>query len=255
MDTGLRDAFIDIWGRYFPGAELPITFELGGNAEGVERAATPKGWRCFVCDLAKIRRGESLVFGEESVGCRGARFYLGYDTERFEDFRYFLSYGKPGIVEGERYKQTPEIVDILDAQTERLPAGGKDYLFKRWDRLTEADHPDAVVFFGGEVLSGLFTLANFDQADPYGVVCPFGAGCSSVVHYPWLEQQAENPKAVLGMFDPSARPCVPLDVLTFAVPMKKFERMVGFMEESFLTTASWEKVKRKIAKSNALHGR
>ena len=113
MDTGLRDAFIDLWGRYFPGADLPITFELGGKADGVKRAAAPKGWRCFVCDLAKIRRGESLVFGEESVGCRGARFYLGYDTERFEDFRSFLSYGKPGIVEGERYKQTPEIVDML----------------------------------------------------------------------------------------------------------------------------------------------
>ncbi|MBT8506935.1 hypothetical protein AZH53_00630 [Methanomicrobiaceae archaeon CYW5] len=256
MDTGLRDTFIHRWNRYFPGAELPITFELGGKARGVERAFAPTGWRCFVCDLAKVRRGQDLVFGEESVGCRGARFYLGYEGERFEDFRYFLSYGKPGGVEGERYKQTPEIVDALDAGTARIPAGGKNYLFKRWDRLTETDHPDAVVFFArGEVLSGLFTLANFDQSDPYGVVCPFGAGCSSVVHYPWLEQQKENPKAVFGMFDPSARPCVPIDVLTFAVPMKTFERMVGFMEESFLTTGSWGKVKRKIAKSNALHVR
>lgn len=256
MDTGLRDTFIHLWNRYFPGAELPITFELGGKARGVERAFARKGWRCFVCDLAKVRRGQDLVFGEEAIGCRGARFYLGYDKERFEGFRYFLSYGKPGGVEGERYKQTPEIVDDLDAGTARIPATGRDYLFKRWDHLAEADNPDAVIFFPrGEVLAGLFTLANFDRSDPYGVVCPFGAGCSSVVHYPWLEQQKERPRAVLGMFDPSARPCVPIDVLTFAVPMKTFERMVGFMEESFLTTGSWEKVKRKIAKSNALHVR
>ncbi len=222
----------------------------------MERAPAPKGWRCFVCDLAKVRRGRDLVFGGEAIGCRGARFYLGYDTERFEDFRYFLSYGKAGGVTGERYKQTPEIVDALDAGTARIPAAGKNYLFKRWDHLTEDDRPDAVIFFArGEVLSGLFTLANFDTADPYGVVCPFGAGCSSVVHYPWLEQQTDRPKAVLGMFDPSARPCVPTDVLTFAVPMTKFERMVGFMEESFLSTGSWEKVQRKMAKSDALHGR
>jgi hypothetical protein len=254
MDAALRDTFAQLWERYFPGAELPITFEVGGNTEGLERVPAPKGRRCFVCDLAKVRKGTSLVFDEHSIGCRGGRFYLGYDTERFADFRYFLSYGKPGGIEGERYKSTPEIVDELDRGTARIPMGGKSIVFKRWDRLTDADRPDAAVFFARpEVLSGLFTLANFDQADPNGVICPFGAGCSSIFHYPWLEQQNENPKAVLGMFDPSARPCVPPDILTMGIPMKKFERMIGFMEESFLTTGSWEKVMKKIVRSNALH--
>jgi hypothetical protein len=55
------------------------------------------------------------------------------------------------------------------------------------------------------------------------------------------------------MFDPSARPCVPLDVLTMAFPMKKFEKVVGYMDESFLITGSWEKVMKKIARSNALN--
>jgi hypothetical protein len=251
MDTALRDTFARLWEKYFPGAELPITFEIGGPTEGLEKAPAPKGWRCFVCDLVKVRKGKSLVFDEESIGCRGGRFYLGYDAERFPDFRYFLSYGKPGVVEGERYKQTPEIVDELDETTVRIPTAGKPIVFKRWDALAEADNPDAVVFFARpEVLSGLFTLANFDQADPNGVICPFGAGCSSIVHYPWLEQQKEDQKAVLGMFDPSARPCVPLDTLTMAFPMKKFEKMIGFMEESFLTTGSWEKVMKKIGRSN-----
>ncbi|MCK9306146.1 MAG: DUF169 domain-containing protein [Methanoculleus sp.] len=254
MDTALRDAYIELHEKYFPGTELPIAFEVGGAADGVEKAPAPKGWRCFVCDLTKVRNGKSLVFSEESIGCRGGRFYLGYDAERFPDFRYFLSYGKPGAVEGERYKQTPEIVDELDWRTVRIPTKGKSIVFKRWDQLTERDNPDAVVFFARpEVLSGLFTLANFDQSDPNGVVCPFGAGCSSVFYFPWVEQQSENPRAVLGMFDPSARPCVPLDTLTMAFPMKKFTKVVGFMEESFLTTGSWEKVMKKIARSNALN--
>jgi hypothetical protein len=45
----------------------------------------------------------------------------------------------------------------------------------------------------------------------------------------------------------SARPFVEEDVLTFAVPIAKFERMVGNMDESFLTTESWAKVRRRIA--------
>lgn len=254
MDTALRDAYIQLHDRSFPGTELPITFEVGGSTAGAEKVPAPEGWRCFVCDLIRVRRGASLIFDEDAIGCRGGRFYLGYDVERPPDFRYFLSTGKPGVIEGERYKQTPEIVDELDRQTARIPTKGKNIIFKRWDRLTAVDNPDAVVFFARpEVLSGLFTLANFDQADPNGVICPFGSGCSSVFHYPWLEQQNEDPRAVLGMFDPSARPCVPSDVLTMAIPMKRFARMVEVAGESFLITDTWRKVKKKIVQSNALN--
>jgi hypothetical protein len=48
------------------------------------------------------------------------------------------------------------------------------------------------------------------------------------------------------MFDISARPCVPRETLTFAVPMNKFISMIGNMEESFLITHSWDKVKKRI---------
>jgi hypothetical protein len=48
------------------------------------------------------------------------------------------------------------------------------------------------------------------------------------------------------MFDVSARPFVPKDVLTFAAPMSKFTRMVANMEESFLITPSWAKVQKRI---------
>lgn len=57
------------------------------------------------------------------------------------------------------------------------------------------------------------------------------------------------------MFAPSARPCVPLDVLTMAIPMKKFVKMVGYREESFLITGSWEKMKKKIAKNAEIYSR
>ena len=61
--------------------------------------------------------------------------------------------------------------------------------------------------------------------------------------------------AVLGMFDPSARPCVPVDMLSFAVPMKKFMQMIGYIEESFLITPTWQKVIKKIGQSASRHSR
>jgi hypothetical protein len=254
MDTALRDEFIHLWQSSFDGAELPITFEIGGEDGTATKAPVPKGWQCLICSLIRVRKGTSLTFDESSLSCSGAKFYTGYETARFPDFRYFLSYGKPGGVKGERYKRTPEIVDEADKYMAPLPSKGKSITFKRWDRLTAADNPDVVIFFArGEVLSGLFTLANFDQVDPNGVMSPFGAGCGSIIHYPYLEQQKDNPKAVLGMFDPSARPCVGVDILTMAIPMKKFAHMISYMGESFLITPTWETVKKKIARSNEIH--
>ena len=57
----------------------------------------------------------------------------------------------------------------------------------------------------------------------------------------------------MGMFDPSARTCVPLDVMTMAFPMKRFVKVIGFMEESFLITKTWETVKKKIERSGAMY--
>jgi len=56
-----------------------------------------------------------------------------------------------------------------------------------------------------------------------------------------------DPKGVLGTFDPSARPHVPAATLSFAVPMAKFVAMVGNMEESFLITPTWDKIRKRIA--------
>lgn len=48
------------------------------------------------------------------------------------------------------------------------------------------------------------------------------------------------------MFDISARPFVGKNELTLAIPMKKFMTVVENMEESFLITESWKKVKKRI---------
>src|SRR5674536_118557 len=72
-----------------------------------------------------------------------------------------------------------------------------------------------------------YTLAGFDEADLNAVYCPFCAGCGSIVKFPFLEMDASHPRAVLGMFDVSARPFVPGSTLSFAIPMNKFAAMIN----------------------------
>lgn len=254
MDTILRDRFITLWQKYFPGAELPLALEFRAGRGTAKKVPPPEGWRCLICQTGQARNGTPLAFDSQSVTCHGGLMYTGYSCERPPNFRYFLSHGKEGVVEGERYKQTPAIVDAWENLLPPFDSQGKVLLFTRWDQLTEQDNPEVVIFFARpEVVSGLFTLANFDRADPNGVICPMGSGCSSIVYYPWLEQQKADPKVVMGMFDPSARKCVPLDVMTIAFPMKRFEKVVGYMEESFLITGTWEMVKKKIERSGAVY--
>ncbi len=224
-----------------------MTFQYTNQDRGLEAVKPPAGHCCILATLARVRAGESLRFDVQGVGCGGGQRYLGFTEAIRPKFEYFLSVGIPGELEGERYKKSPELVREVLRHQPGFKAPAPFIVFKRWDVLQAADEPAVVVFFARpDVLSGLFTLANFDEAELNGVAAPFAAGCGSMVQYPFLEGLAERPRAVLGMFNVSARPFVPADTLSFAVPMRKFRRMVENMEESFLITPSWEKVHRRI---------
>ena len=189
-----------------------------------------------------------MCFDTKSVACFGGKRYLGFSQGLMPNFEYFLSCGIPGKLEGERYKKTPELVRELLKHVPSFTAPAKYIVFKRWDALEEKDQPQVVIFFAPpDVLSGLFTLANYDEPTNEAVFCPMGAGCGTIVQYPLIESQSNHPRAVLGMFDVSARPGIDSSSLAFSVPLKKFERMVDDMDESFLITASWEKVKSRLS--------
>jgi hypothetical protein len=247
MKINFRDHFIKQWKKYFNSADLPITYYYTDDPLGAERISGSAKWNCIICQLGRVREGESLAFNAEAVKCGGAKRYLGFTDKLRPQFEYFLSCGIENEMEGERYIKTPDLVlDILKKQ-KYLKAPGKYIVFKRWDRLEEYDNPDVAVFFANpDILSGLFTLANFDQSRDDSTIAPFGAGCASIVYFPYREITSSLPRAVIGMFDVSARPCAPPDVLSFSVPMQKLERMTSYMDESFLITGSWEKVKKRI---------
>jgi hypothetical protein len=247
MDKELKEKFQSLWSKHFDGEQLPICLFYSED-DTYERLLRPiKGRMCMVGQLANVFRGEDLAFVNETVGCPGGRRYLGFDQALMPNFEFFLSCGIPGQFEGERYKKTPELVSEFMKDSPVFSAPARYAVFKRWDRLADADLPEVVIFFSPpDVLSGLFTLAGFDEKGRNSVIAPFGAGCATIAQYPLLEAKGPEQRAVLGMFDVSARPFVPAQVLSFAVPMAKFVRMIGNMDESFLITESWAKVKGRL---------
>jgi len=250
MDLELRDRFMASWKKHFDGAELPFCLFYSDD-ESYARLLRPlKGRMCLIGQLAVVRQGEDLAFQEDTIGCPGGRRYLGFATQLRPDFEYFLSCGIPGKLEGERYKKTPQIVREFMQKAPVMKAPAKYAVFKRWDRLAAGDQPEVVVFLSPpDVLSGLFTLSGFTESNRESVIAPFGAGCANIAQYPLLEGRSAAPRGVLGMFDVSARPFVPESVLSFAVPIAKFSRMAADMEESFLITESWAKVRGRIARA------
>ncbi|MFZ5433235.1 MAG: DUF169 domain-containing protein [Calditrichota bacterium] len=246
MDIRFRDFFIERYRQYFNQAELPITFEYTDDERGVKLAKPTVETRCFIAALQSVREGHSLRFDAHSIGCAGGRYYCGFSPRLRTGIAEFLSHDEHG--EGERYKKTPEMAAEVIRQTPWREAPAAYLLAKRWDRLGESDQPQVVAFFAvPDVLSGLFTLAGFDEADrDASVTAPFSAGCGSIVLAPFAERRSDHPRAVLGMFDVSARPYVPAHTLTLAIPLQKFRTMVENMDESFLITESWRKVQGRI---------
>ncbi len=247
MEKQFAETFQSRWARYFGNAELPIVFYYTDQPAGPDVQDTKNEERCLIGNLNRVRSGHSFVYSAASPGCTGGKRYTGMSDKLRPNFEYFLSCGIPGKMQGERYKKSPELVKQHLQNHPPFQAPARYLVFKRWDKVLPDEQPVAVVFFAtADVLSGLFTWANYDEAGLYGVVTPMGSGCSSIVNYPLEESESDHPRCVLGMFDVSARPCVPENTLTFTVPFKRFVAMVGDMDESFLITTSWKTVQRRI---------
>ena len=247
MNRDIKDKFLELWKKYFNSAELPITSYYTDEEGHGRNAALDSTPRCIIGALARVRNGDSLYFDADSIGCPGGKKYLGFAEGIMPNFEYFLSCGIPGQLEGERYSKSPELVKEIMQNMPEFKAPGRFIVFKRWDKLENQDEPEVVNFFAEpDVLAGLFTLYRFDETDKDIVSAPFGSGCSTIVHYPYVEATSSRPRAVIGMFDISARPFVPENVITFSVPMKKLVAMIDNMEESFLMTDSWKTVQKRI---------
>jgi uncharacterized protein (DUF169 family) len=247
MDPAVSTIFLPRWDEYFPGAALPICYFYTDDPLEQDLEDTINQDRCLIGNLQRVQDGHSYVYDAHTPGCSGGKRYSGFSSKLRPNFEYFLSCGIPGELDGERYKKSPQLVEEYLKNHPPFEAPAKYLVFKRLDKLTPTENPSAVIFFAApDVLSGLFTLANYDHSDPNGVVTPMGSGCASIINYPYQEAQVENPRCILGMFDVSARPSMPAEKLTFTIPMRRFEQMVHNMDESFLISKSWDLVRKRM---------
>ena len=179
---------------------------------------------CFFKALAEARRGLPVSLNAGNIGCGGGKFYTGFSPMP-EFVPQFVSLK-------ERYKRTPEMVLEDVAET--------------------FDGAEGVLFFAApDALAGLVTWATFDNNAADAVASPFGSGCSSVVAQAVQENRNGGRRCFLGLFDPSVRPWVEPDVLSFVVPMSRFREMCGMMRASCLfDTHAWSKVRERINNDN-----
>jgi len=203
---------------------------------------------CMIGYLQRARQnGETVYFDKEHFGCPGGAYYMGFVKSPRPNLEYFLSCGISGQMEGERYVKTPELArEFIDKRKPSL-APAAYCVFKPIEKFRKEEKPQVVIFFASpDILSGLFTLTNYALEVTDAVMTPFGSGCSTILTLPIKEAEKEKPRAILGMFDVSARPMVEKDVLTLAMPYLVFLKLLENIRDSFLETESWKKVLGRI---------
>ena len=200
------------------------------------------------------KKGTTVYFDKGHFGCPGGAYYMGFFESPRPKIEYFLSCGIPGEMEGERYIKTPE--RAREYFTKMIPrrAPATYCVFKPIDQFQEGTEPEVVAFFAPpDILSGLFTLTNYALERTDAVYSPFGSGCGTILTYPLKEAGKEQPHAILGMFDVSARPMFEKDILTLAMPYSVFLKLLENVSGSFLETESWKKVLQRIQDKPKTH--
>lgn len=235
--------------------ESPLgIFYTNDKPEGITPKEGIQG--CMIGLLQNARKkGKIVYFDKNHFGCPGGAYYMGFFESPMPNIEYFLSCGIPGEMEGERYIKTPERAREYFAKMIPRRAPATYCVFKPVEQFQSGIVPEVVVFFGSpDLLSGLFTLTNYALERTDAVYAPFGSGCGTMISYPLKEAVRDQPRAVLGMFDVSARPMVERDILTLTMPYSVFLKLLENVSGSFLETESWKKVRKRISLEQHIKG-
>ena len=223
-----REAFGDA-------APLPIAFEYS-HIPAEEPRKIP---RCMIGAISKVREGAPLTLTADNVLCGGGGLYTAFHgmPERVPTF----------VSQVEHYKQTPEMVKRY-VESLSIKKTEKPYLnFIRMDYLERLDEMEGILFWATpDILSGLTTWAFYDNNAADAVCAPFGSGCSSIVSLAIKENREDGKRCFIGMLDPSARPLIPKNELSFVIPKSRFVEMLDTMKDSALFQKAFSNIRRRI---------
>ena len=217
-------------------APLPLLFRYDNTPAG----KTEKINGCFFKCLNDVRQGKPASLNADNIGCGGGKFYTGFAPMN-EYIPNFVS-------QKEHYKQTPGMVTdyIHELDVQRAD---KSYLnFIRLDQASSFESMEGLLFFATpDILSGLCAWAFYDNNDADAVTTLFGSGCSTIITTAVRENRLKGKRTFIGLFDPSVRPYVGSNELSFVIPASRFASMYDTMRQSCLFgTHAWEKVKARI---------
>ena len=224
--------------------------------------------------LAAAAKGDIAVFDRKTFGCQGGGTGLGFGNQykNFpggeECFCYFLSIGNDqwgkgretaeqvkaflqdeaydNFVHGERYIKSPKLVEKFIKNLPITDIPYKYVIFKPIQKVNqEKETPEVIVFLGDmDQIAALTILTNYARATNDNVIYPYAAGCMSIALFPFKEAKSNNPKAVLGLNDISARlylkRMLKADLMSFAVPFELFQEMEENVAGSFLEQHTWK---------------
>ena len=218
-------------------APLPIAFGYSDTPVS-EIRSVPK---CLLGSISNVRHGNSLTLSAENVICGGGGLYTAF-TEMPERVPIFVS-------EVEHYKKTKEmVVDYVRGLNIELTQ--KPYLnFVSIDNLKEWSDAEVLLFFATpDMLAGLCSWAFYDNNSADAVVTQFSSGCASIVTRAISENKSGGRSCFIGMLDPSARPLIPENELTFTIPMCRLMEMLDTMDDSSLYQKAFSALRRRINK-------
>ncbi len=233
----VKDFIDNYYEAFSEKAELPIAFWYSDAVVGELK----KTQGCLFKALPDIRSGQVVSMSVETIGCGGGKFYTG--------FAPMNDYIPTFVSQKEKYVQTPEMV-LQGIEATHVQKATHHYLhWARIDCLDTFNEVEGILFLATpDVLSGLCTWAFFDNISPDAVSTLFGSGCSATVSRTIYENRRGGRSTFIGFFDPSVRPYVESDILSFSIPMSRFKEMCATMRSCCLyDTHAWSKIKARIA--------
>lgn len=212
----------------------------------------PEGkWACVVGMVTAAMRGKTVALSRKTVNCFGGGVGMCFGNwypKLPGGIEYFLSTGRgEGYRAGERYKQSPELAQSFVDALPMIDVEEEYVVMRPLHEMPEATEPDVVVMYADcDQLSALVVLSNYDREGGENVVFPFSAGCQSICLLPYAERLRDKPRSVVGMADISARPLIDRDLLSFAVPYKRFCELEANADECFFTAEAWARVAPRL---------
>jgi uncharacterized protein (DUF169 family) len=235
-------------------------------------------WGCVMWMLANAAKGRVAAFDEKTYGCWGGGVGLGFGNQYLnfpggpECFYRFLSTGNgdseigravakkiepfvdkdflEDFLYGERFLKTPELVkEFVDGMPiMQIPA--RYVIFKPLDKIElDREKPEVIIFLADpDQISALVILVNYLGNGNENAIIPYAAGCQTIGIYPYREARSENPRAVVGLTDLSARNNLKRqlgrNLLSFAVGLNMFHRIEENVNGSFLQRTTWRELRQ-----------